>query len=87
MSISEITVALDREIGKLKQARTLLSGSAASHTGHRRGRPHASAAHAASHPAKTTHTRRRKLSPEGRRRIAAAARKRWAAHRKSAATR
>lgn len=87
MSISEITAAIDREIGKLKQACTLLSGGTASHTSRLRGRPHGSVAHAASQPAKTTHTRKRRLSSEGRRRIAAAARKRWAAHRKSAAAR
>jgi hypothetical protein len=81
MRIPEVLAALDHEIALLKQARTLLAGS---NSGHRNG-SRASAAHAAGHPAKATRSKKRRLSPEGRRRIAEAARKRWAAQRKAAA--
>ncbi len=49
--------------------------------GHRRGRP--AAAEAAAGPAAPKATRKRKLSPAARKRIAAAQKRRWAEYRKS----
>jgi molybdopterin-guanine dinucleotide biosynthesis protein len=80
MSIAIMISNIDAEITKLKQARTLLAG-AASPAAKKRGRP-AVAVKAAAKPAKATVDKpvkkKRKLSPEGRARIAAAAKARWA---------
>lgn len=74
MEISRIITEIDAEISKLQQARALLSGGTTASVG--RGRPKGSK----NSPAKT----KRKLSPEGRKRIADAMRKRWADKRKAA---
>lgn len=66
MGIPEILVQIDGEIARLKQARALLSGS---ELAGRRGRIVA---------AKPPVTKKRNLTPEGRRRIAEAVRRRWA---------
>jgi hypothetical protein len=63
-----------REITRLQQARTLLSG-AASPAAKKRVRPAVAVKAVA---AKLLKKKRRKLSPEGRARIAAAAKARWA---------
>jgi hypothetical protein len=66
---------------KLQQARALLAGtttSAAARTG--RGRPKGSKNTVSA--ASATTPRKRKLSPEGRKRIADAMKKRWAERRK-----
>ena len=69
VNTQEIITALDAEIARLQHARSLL---AASDKPTRRGRPAKSAPLAFSVPKK------RKLSPEARRKIAAAQKKRWA---------
>ena len=80
MSIATLISNIDAEITKLQQARTLLSG-VASPAQKKRGRPAKAAGAAgavkavAAKPAK----KKRTLSPEGRARIAAAAKARWAA--------
>lgn len=70
MGVKEILIQIDREIAQLKRARALLNG--AGHNGN--GRPSANG-------------RRRKLnlSPEGRKRIADAQKRRWEKVRKAAA--
>ena len=81
MEVSRIIAEIDEQISKLQQARALLSGatSTANRTGP--GRPKGSKNAATVAPA-TTSTRKRKLSPEGRKRIADAMKKRWAERRK-----
>jgi hypothetical protein len=87
MGVAEILAAIDREIAQLQQARALLSGGAKPTAKKRPGRPKKAVA-AAKKPAaaivKPAGTKKRKLSPEGRKRIAEAAKKRWAAKRVAA---
>jgi hypothetical protein len=83
MEVSRILAEIDAQIAKLQQARQLLSGTEVVRAG--RGRPKGSknAAPAAATPAEAP-TRKRKLTPEGRKRIADAMKKRWAERRKQA---
>jgi hypothetical protein len=76
VEVSRIIAEIDAQISKLQQARTLLAGTAAPAG---RGRPKGSksSVSAAASPRK-----KRKLSPEGRKRIADAMKKRWAERRK-----
>jgi hypothetical protein len=69
MTTQEIIESIQAEIARLEQARTLLSGDAPIPA--KRGRPFGSTTPAAAKP-------RRKMSAEGRARIAAAQRARWA---------
>ena len=80
MGIAEILASIDRDIAQLTRARTLLGGVAAARN--RPGKPEKAAAGKTAKPAKT---KKRVLSPEGRKRIADAQKKRWAARRKTAA--
>ncbi len=82
MEVSGIIAQIDAQIAKLQQARALLAGTTTGQTG--RGRPKGSknGAKAAATPKKAT---KRKLSPEGRKRIADAMKKRWAERRKQLA--
>jgi hypothetical protein len=81
VAVSGIIAEIDAQIAKLQQARTLLAGTVTERVG--RGRPKGSTnavpAKTAKKPAK------RKLSPEGRKRIADAMKKRWAERRKQLA--
>jgi hypothetical protein len=89
MGIARILEELDAEIQKLKQARSLLSGGAASTTNtgvgtlakRKPGRPKATATLTTSMPVAK---KKRNLSPEGRKRIAEAVRRRWANQKKTA---
>jgi hypothetical protein len=97
LAISDVLAQIDAEILKLQQAKALLSGSTASAAAPAaapvksgRGRPKGSknstkavAAKVveAKSPAKTA---KRKLSPEGRKAIADAMKRRWAERRKQA---
>jgi hypothetical protein len=97
MAISDILASIDCDIAQLQQARALLSGGAAPApkkaaaklkkvAGDLKkavGRPKkaAAAAPAATTPAK----KKRNLSPEGRKRIVEAVKKRWAAKKAAAA--
>ena len=75
MEVSRIIAEIDAQILKLQQARALLAGAAAPvRSGP--GRPKGSTNKAGA--------RRRNLSPEGRKRIADAMKKRWADRRKQA---
>ncbi len=77
MGVSRILAEIDSEISKLQQARELLSGEA-TRTGRGPGRPKGGTK--ATGVAKKSSKRR--LSPEGRKRIADAMKKRWAERRK-----
>jgi hypothetical protein len=76
VGISEIVEQIDREIAQLQQVRALLAGKPAS--------PPKKAASVS--PAKKTGKRKKKrnLTPEGRKRIAEAVRRRWAEQKKAA---
>jgi hypothetical protein len=82
MGVSSIVVSIDREIALLKQVRALLSGSAVA-TPKKAAAPKLVAVAAEVAPAKRR--KKRKLSPEGRKRIAEAVKRRWEAQRKAAA--
>jgi hypothetical protein len=83
MEVSRIIAEIDLQIAKLQQARELLSGTQPVRSG--RGRPKGSKnAVPAADPAPEAAKRKRKLSPEGRKRIADAMKKRWAERRKQA---
>lgn len=71
MGLTEILAQIDREIAVLQQARALLAGS---------GTQTRKSAAPAAKPAK----KKRRLSPEGRKRIAEAVKRRWAEQRKAA---
>jgi hypothetical protein len=81
VEVSRIVAEIDAQILKLQQARTLLAGAASPAVRTGRGRPKGSknGVAAAAAPAGA---RKRKLSPEGRKRIADAMKKRWAERRK-----
>jgi hypothetical protein len=80
MAISDLLAEIDAEIGKLQQAKALLSGRTVAAPA--RGRPKGSKNAAAKAPSKKS---KRRLSPEGRRKIAEAMKRRWAERRKQAA--
>jgi L-lysine 2,3-aminomutase len=90
MGVSEILASVDREIALLRRVRALLSGKAAPAPKKNAPGHNGTAAQvipAAAPPVGTTpkNKKKRKLSPEGRKRIAEAARRRWEAQRKAAA--
>ncbi len=76
MGVSEILAQIDREIAQLQQARSLLGGGAAP------APKKAAAAPAAKKPVK----KKRNLTPEGRKRIAEAVKRRWAEQKKAASS-
>lgn len=73
MEVKQIITELEQEIARLKEARALLAGSS---TARRRGRPKGTP------NAKKKQGRKRHLTPEGRKRISEALKRRWAARRK-----
>jgi hypothetical protein len=94
VDVSSIIAEIDSQIAKLQQARDIISGvSSPSKTGARRGRPKGSKNAAAKASSKAAHKvqvatpakTKRKLSPEGRKAIADAMKKRWAERKKLAA--
>lgn len=76
MAIDSILAQIDSEIARLTQVRALLAGSGHGPTSAPERRAKKSAA-----PKKTAAKRTRVLSPEARKRIADAQRKRWAAQK------
>jgi hypothetical protein len=84
MEVSKILAEIDAQISKLQQARHLLAGTEVTATpGPRRGRPKGSKN---SKPvAPVAMSKKRKLSPEGRKRIADAMKRRWEERRKQQA--
>ena len=86
MALSDILASIDREIGQLQQARALLSGAAVPAAKKKAGRPKKIAAKAVPAAVKSAKKKKkRNLSPEGRKRIAEAVKRRWAAQKKAAA--
>lgn len=77
MEVTRIIAEIDAQIQKLQQARALLA-DASQPARSNRGRPKGSSKAAA------PRQKKRKLSPEGRKRIADAMKKRWAERRKQA---
>ena len=84
MEVSRIIAEIDAQIAKLQQARVLLSGVEAQSTGRRPGRPKGSK-NATTAPVAAKKSAGRQLSPEGRKRIADAMKRRWAERKKTAA--
>lgn len=78
MANSGILASIDFDIAKLQQARALLAGDPEKAPKKAVGRPKKAAAVT---PAAKLAKKKRNLSPEGRKRIAEAAKKRWAAKR------
>jgi len=85
MAISDILASIDHEISQLQQASTLLGGGAKPAAKKAPGRPkkvaaaREKAAVVAPLVTKPAKRKKRNLSPEGRKRIAEAVKKRWAA--------
>ena len=80
MEVSRIIDEIDAQIAKLQQARQLLSGvEVVKRSGP--GRPKGSKNAA---PTTSSAPKKRKLSPEGRKRIADAMKRRWAERKKTA---
>ena len=84
MEVSRIISEIDAQISKLQQARALLAGTATQAVRTGPGRPKGGSKKkvAAAAPATTPARKKRKLSTEGRKRIADAMKKRWAERRK-----
>lgn len=83
MDFNRLVEEIDSEISRLKQARELLTGMSETRSA---GRPKAAAkTRKGSATAAKTGRRKRHLSPEGRKRIADAMKKRWAERRKQQA--
>jgi hypothetical protein len=84
MAVSDILASIDREIAQLEKARAVLAGSTVPVAKKKVGRPRKAAVEAVSAAPKPASKKRRNLSPEGRRRIAEAVKRRWAAQKKAA---
>lgn len=76
MEVKQIVAELEQQIARLKEARALLAGGGA--IPRKRGRPPGKANVA-------SRSRKGRLSPEGRKRISEALKRRWALRRKAAA--
>jgi hypothetical protein len=76
--MNNIVAAIDQEIARLSQARALLAGEG---TGKRRGRPVGSGA---GNGRKVAKRAKKGMSAEGRERLAAAMRARWAKNKAAA---
>ena len=80
MDVAGIVAELDAEINRLQQVRAALAGvNTATADKPKRGRPKGSGTKASS---KKTAGKKRQLSPEGRKAIADAMKRRWAERRK-----
>ena len=87
MDFHRLVQEIDSEISRLQQARALLVGEPAKRgPGRPKARVTRVAAVAAAAASKKSAKRKRRLSPEGRKRIADAMRKRWAERRKQQGT-
>jgi hypothetical protein len=75
VGVADILKQIDKEIAQLQHSRALLAGKVTAAV------KKAKAAPAAAKPAKK---KKRNLSPEGRKRIAEAVKKRWAEQKKAA---
>ncbi|WP_263358197.1 hypothetical protein [Acidicapsa ligni] len=79
MQLSKILAEIDLEISRLEQARSLLAGDSSTTTKTRKTKAVASGV-----DAPTKRKKKRNLSPEGRKRIAEAVRRRWELQKKAA---
>ena len=92
MGVSDILASVDREIALLKQVRALLSGTADATPNKkavatkRVASAVASASQSTADSVSKKRPKKRKLSPEGRKRIAEAVKRRWELQRKAAAS-
>lgn len=88
LAMTEVIARIDAEIANLQQARALLSGSSDVVKKAGRGRPkgskNASIAAPVAAAVEAASKGKRKLSPEGRKAIADAMKRRWAERRKQA---
>jgi hypothetical protein len=86
MAVSGILASIDREIAILEQARSLLGSGPAAASRKNAGRPKKAlvAANSVNKPV-LKKRKKRKLTPEGRKRIAEAVKRRWEKQRKAAA--
>jgi hypothetical protein len=83
MALKEVIALIDAEIAALKEARALLAAESTVTVAKRKpGRPRKVQPDS---PKVATRKKKRNLSPEGRARIAEAAKKRWAVAKKSRA--
>lgn len=82
MGVAQILQSIDREIALLQQARALLSDTAVPAPRKAPGRPKKAAAVKITET-KTKKKKKRNLTPEGRKRIAEAVKRRWEAQKKS----
>ena len=85
MALSDILASIESDIAQLQKARALLTGASTPTTRKKPGRPRKSVAEVVSASAEPAKKRKRNLSPEGRKRIADAVKRRWAAQKKAAA--
>lgn len=74
MEVKQIVAELEQEIARLRQARSLLAGEGSG--AKRRGRP-------AGRVAAPRKSKKRHLTPEGRKRISEALKRRWAERRRA----
>lgn len=72
MGIARIVLQIDREIARLQRARALLNGGASKIAGQ------------IDEGTRRSRKKKRKLTPEGRKRISEAVRRRWERQRKAA---
>lgn len=72
MGVAEILIQIDREIARLQRARTLLNGAGTKIAAHSNGAV-----------VRKGRKKRGRLTPEGRKRIADAQKRRWEKQRKS----
>jgi hypothetical protein len=84
MAISDILASIDHEIAQLQQARALLGGGAAPAAKKSAGRPKKVTVVTPA-ATKLAKKKKRNISPEGRKRIAEAVKKRWAAQKAAGA--
>jgi len=80
VGVANILAEIDREISQLQHARALLSGVPAPAVKRPVGRPPKAAGLA---PVKAAKKKKRNISPEGRKRIAEAVKRRWAEAKKA----
>jgi hypothetical protein len=84
MALSHILASIDGEIAQLQKARAILTGASAPAAKKKPGRPRKIAAEVVPVPAGSARKKKRNLSPEGRKRIAEAVKRRWATQKKAA---
>jgi hypothetical protein len=87
MDTNRIIAELDTEIARLQQIRAAVAGIGSTAPKGKRGRPKGSTSVTTAAPAAKAKTARKKhkLSPEGRKRIVDAMKRRWATQRKKTA--